>query len=481
MPQAKIASRSTTIIEQVKHHIRQKGWLPGERIPSIRKMSSTASVSPATVSKAYEQLEIEGWIYAKPQSGYYVAAHFNQLTPSSSRPLTQVSNQAISINRHVFEVLSAVKKPDVIPFGSAFPDPSLFPIPLLGRLLSRTIRTMPINSGITDLPPGCLELRRVIAQRYINEGMTICADDIVITSGATEALGLSLAALTKPGDTIAVESPVFYGALQAIERLHLNVVEIPSSIYSGIDIEALTIALEQQNIKACWLMSHFQNPTGASLTVEKQQALYDLLAGQGIPILEDDVYGELYFGQKKPVSMKAIDTKGLVLHCSSFSKCLAPGFRVGWAIAGRYSKQMEELQLMSTLSVATPNQQVLAHYLRNGGYDHHLRQLRRILAHRLYRVKEAIEAYFPEGTSITLPKGGYFLWVTLPFVVDTSKLLFELLEKHQISIAPGTLFSAQKQFKHCMRINGSYPFDDNSEEALRVIANLLRHYHSKPR
>ncbi|WP_216712977.1 PLP-dependent aminotransferase family protein, partial [Photobacterium sanctipauli] len=318
MSQASIPNRYSDVIERVKYQIRQKVWLPGERVPSIRKMSRLAKVSPATVTKAYELLEVEGWIYAKPQSGYYVAAHFNQLEPSSASGLPQVSNQAISINRHVFDVLKAIKQPDVIPFGSAFPDPVLFPVDELGRRLSRVIKSMPLNSGVTDLPPGCLELRRVIAQRYANEGLSVSADDIVITTGATEALGVSLAAVTQPGDTVVIESPAFYGALQAIERFHLKAIELPLGDGGGVDIDALANIVEQHDVKACWFMSKFQNPSATTMTIEQLTLIYQLLAAKQIPLIEDDVYSELYFGSDKPPSFKSIDEHGLVLHCSSF-------------------------------------------------------------------------------------------------------------------------------------------------------------------
>ncbi|MCW8330403.1 PLP-dependent aminotransferase family protein [Photobacterium sp. SDRW27] len=460
-------------MDNVKKQIKQKIWLPGERIPSVRAMSKAQSVSVMTVLKAYECLEAEGWIYAKAKAGYFVAAHFNRLSePELTTP--QVVNSSININRHVFDVLRACKQQDVIPFGSAFPDPALFPLQQLGRTLAQSIKTMPINSGIVDLPPGSLELRRVIAQRYLRDGIQVSLDGIVITSGAMESLGLSLAAVTQPGDTVAIESPAFYGALQAIERLKLKAVEIPVHPRNGLSINGLKAAIAEHDVKACWLMSKFQNPLGATMAAEQKQAVYRLLAEHNIPLIEDDVYAELYFHDDKPLPIKALDEKGLVLHCSSFSKCLAPGFRVGWVAAGRYARQVEELQFMSTLSVAVPNQFALAQYIQHGGYDNHLRRLRCTLEQRQQQMLGAIEQYFPEGTQVTRPRGGYFLWVVLPKKIDTSALLTELLNSHKISIAPGTLFSGGDQFKHCMRINCAYPWDEKNRAALYQLADELK-------
>lgn len=465
-------SRYGGIVDQVKRQIKERIWLPGERIPSVRVMSKAQSVSVMTVLKAYEQLEAEGWIYAKAKAGYFVAAHFNRLSePEQATP--QIVNRSIRINRHVFEVLRACKQPDVVPFGSAFPDPSLFPVPAIGRLLSQAIKTMPINSSISDLPPGSLDLRRAIAQRYLRDGIEVALDEVVITSGAMESLGLCLAAVTQPGDSVAIESPAFYGALQAIERLNLKAVEIPTHPRDGMSPEGLEQAIAQNNVKACWLMSKFQNPLGATMPVSRQQAVYEVLARHDIPLIEDDVYAELYFGAEKPMPLKALDERGLVLHCSSFSKCLAPGLRVGWVAAGRYARQVEELQFMSTLSVGAPNQLALAQYLHHGGYDNHLRRLRRTLVQRQQQMLGAIEQSFPAGTQVTRPAGGYFLWVVLPKPIDTSEILTDLLDRYQISIAPGTLFSADHRYQHCMRINCAYPWDEKHQTALYQLAAYL--------
>ncbi|WEM41941.1 PLP-dependent aminotransferase family protein [Photobacterium sp. DA100] len=472
MPSGREPSPAIIVIELIKQQINQQVWLPGERIPSIRKMSQLQSISPMTVMKAYEQLELDGWIYAKPKSGYFVSPHFNQLLPTPPQQ-PQVVNQSININRHVFEVMRAIKQPDVIPFGSAFPDPSLFPMPTLGRLLSRTVKTMPYDSGITDLAPGCESLRRAISQRYAKAGINVSAEQVVITSGATEALGLGLAAVTQPGDMVVIESPAFYGALQTIERLHLKAVEIPVCPTKGLDTKALDSCLERYPIKACWLMSNFQNPTGVSLAPKQQRAVYDLLAARNVAIIEDDVYGELYYGTHKPPCFKAIDSEGLVIHCSSFSKSLAPGFRVGWALAGRFTQQVTELQFMSTLSAPVPNQHAIASYIKEGVYDSHLRQLRRTLVKRQQQMIKAIHQLFPAGTTVTKSDGGYFVWVALPFDLDSSELLTLLLERYRISIAPGTLFSSGKQYRHCIRINSSYELSAQNYEALKALAQLL--------
>ncbi|QUM78410.1 PLP-dependent aminotransferase family protein [Moritella sp. 24] len=465
-------SRYHEVAAEIQLQIEQRIWLPGDRIPSIRKMSQIQHISPMTVLKAYELLESEGWVYAKIRSGYFVSAHLNRLAiPKQTTP--QMINRAIKINEHVFDVLKSCKRPDIVPFGSAFPDPSLFPLRQLGLALAKTIKTMPVQSAVTELPPGSIALRRAIAKRYIRDGIDVSIDDIVITSGAMESLGLSLMAVTKPGDTVAIESPAFYGVLQTVERLQLKAVEVATDPQLGMSVDALMAVVERHDIKACWLMSKFQNPLGALMSEENKLAIRDILVEKKIPLLEDDVYSELYFSEQKPKPIKAYDEQGLVLHCSSFSKCLAPGFRVGWVVAGRYAKQVEQLQLMTTLSAAVPNQLALAQFVLHGNYDVHLRKLRRLLAGRQQQMQNAIELYFPSETKITRPEGGYFLWLELPAHINTANLLQVLLDEHNISIAPGTLFASDNKYQNCMRINCSYAWTDKTKRALITLARCI--------
>jgi len=297
-------------------------------------------------------------------------------------------------------------------------------------------------------------------------------DDIVITNGALEALNLCLAAVSKPGDSILIECPTFYAALQAIERNGLNAIEIPSHPKTGVNLDAMAAALEQHKPAACWLMTNFQNPLGSLMPEDKKRALVALLQRYQVPLIEDDVYGELYFGQQRPKPAKAFDTEGLVMHCSSFSKCLAPGYRVGWVAAGRFAKTIERIKLTTTLAAPAPVQQTLAAYLAMGGYDRHLRSLRHTLLMQQIRFIETIEQVFPAGTQLTRPAGGYFLWLKLPEGTDALSLHQHCLE-HGISIAPGPMFSAQRQFSQYIRLNYGHEWTSEIEQALHTVARLI--------
>jgi DNA-binding transcriptional MocR family regulator len=297
-------------------------------------------------------------------------------------------------------------------------------------------------------------------------------DEIVVTNGALEALNLCLQAVARPGDCVIIESPTFYAALQALERIGLKAIEVPTHPREGMDLDALAIALERHQPKACWLMTNFQNPLGSSMPDEKKQALVELLAAHEVPLIEDDVYGELYFGNKRPASAKAFDTKGLVMHCSSFSKCLAPGYRIGWAVPGRFTEDVARLKLTTTLSASAPAQAALADYLAKGGYDKHLRQLRHALSVQQNALVQAVVRHFPKGTRATRPNGGYFLWVELPGKVNTLDVHRQALSLG-ISVAPGPMFSAHRGFVNCLRLNYGHPWDARAEAALVTLGRLI--------
>lgn len=465
-------TRYEQLAQQIREQIQNRVWRAGDKLPSLRESGRRAGLSLMTVVQSYQLLESQGWIVARPQSGYYVAARPQPL-PQATHGEKLLLSEQVDINAFIFDVLQACKDPQIVPFGSAFPDATLFTQPKLARALSSVARKFTPHSSLVNLPPGNDALRRNIAQRYALSGMQVAPDEIVITAGAMESLSLSLQAVTQPGDYVAIESPAFYGALQALERLRLKAVAIPTHPQHGMELEPLEQALTQYPIKACWLMTHFQNPQGASMPEANKQRLVALLRERQIALIEDDVYGELYFGAERPLPAKALDTDDLVLHCSSFSKCLAPGFRVGWVAAGRHAAQIQRLQLMSTVSASVPMQMAIADYLLHGGYDTHLRRLRRQLAQRQSAMRQAIAHYFPPTVSVSQPDGGYFLWLELPPGLSAMALYQRALAQG-ISIAPGRMFTTGDHFNHCFRLNASFEWSERLEAAVCTLGELIR-------
>ncbi|MFS2156920.1 GntR family transcriptional regulator MpaR [Pseudomonas sp. Pseusp122] len=450
---------------------------PGQRVPSVRYASQTHGISPSTVFQAYYLLERRGMISARPRSGYFVNNSFvgnaPQLFQEPQAHSTVNESTEVDVSELVFSVLDSIKDPNTVPFGSAFPSPLLFPLQRLSRSLATASREMDPRMVVTDMSPGHPQLRRQIALRYMVGGLMLPMEELLITNGALEALNLCLQAVTEPGDLVAIEAPAFYACLQVLERLKLKAVEIPVHPRDGIDLSVLAQTLEKHPIKACWCMTRFQNPTGAIVPEARKRALVELLREHQVPLIEDDVYAELYYGQHAPKPAKAFDTEGLVMHCGSFAKSLAPGYRVGWVAAGRYAQKVERLKLMTSLSPSMPAQAAIADYLQHGGYDRHLRRLRYALEDQQRAMLAAIARHFPGQSRVSQPQGGYFLWVELPEQLDSLKV-FKMALAQGISIAPGPIFSATRRFANCIRLNYGSPWDDTCEKAMETLGRIIR-------
>lgn len=465
------------LVAQLRQQIETEIWLPGEKLPSLREQAGLSGMSLMTVMHAYQVLESQGWIISRPQSGYYVAPRAEFLSQPVSHQKLQLA-ESVDINAFIFDVLQACRDPKIVPFGSAFPDPDLFPQRQLMRALTTVSHSMKPVDALHNLPPGNEALRKTLAQRYALQGVQVSPDEIVITNGAMEALNLSLQAVTEPGDWVAIENPSFYGALQAIERLKLKAVAIATDPHTGIDLEELSRALKSWPIKAMWMMSNQQNPVGCTLSREKKEQLVALLAEHNVVLIEDDVYSELYVGHEKPLPAKAFDRANNVLHCSSFSKNLVAGFRVGWVAGGQHAQRIQRLQLMSTLSTSAPMQQALATYLGTRSYDLHLRRLRQVLEQRKNQALHSLKRHLPAGAKINESRGGFFLWIELPKQVNTTELYYRALEQN-ISIAPGKMFSSSEQYANYFRFNTAW-WNESQEAAVAILGGLIAELLAKP-
>jgi DNA-binding transcriptional MocR family regulator len=445
----------------------------GDRIPSVRKASAHYHVSSATVLAAYAMLEARGLVEARPQSGYYVRPQFAGAAVLPRGGRVAAAAAPVVVGELAFRILGASRDLATIPLGSAFPSPELFPLRALNRTLAAVARKQEPWQTVTDLPPGNHELRRLIAKRYLEHGYVVGEDEIIITCGAMEALNLGLQAVARAGDIVAVESPAFYAGLQAIERLGMRALEIPTDAATGIDLDALARALQAQAargqpVKACLVMSTFQNPLGATMPEERKRALVALLARHKVPLVEDDVYAELHYGAQHLRAAKAFDTKGMVIHCGSFAKCLAPGYRVGWMAAGRFAARASQLKFMTTLATAVLPQAAIAEFLKYGGYDGHLRRLRHALAQQMQQMHAALAQALPAGARLTRPQGGYMLWVELPAGVD-ALALFDAALARSISIAPGPIFSGTRRYRNFIRINCGHPWSPAIDGAVKWL------------
>lgn len=457
------------VAQTLRRQVARGVYRQGERVPSVRRLSQQLDVSISTVIEAYRRLESQGVLEAHPQSGYYVRARLWQppAQPEISQPRAAPTD--VSVSALTLKVLRTSRDPEVLQLGVAVPHPSLLPTKALNGILARIARR-DMGHGY-DFPPGSPELRRQIARRALDASCTLSPDDIVTTIGCQEAMSLCLRAVTRPGDTVAIESPAFYGTLQTIEQLGLKAIEIPTCPRKGVSIEALKLALDRWKIRACLMMPNFSNPTGAVMPEERKKRLVQLLAEHEVPLIEDDIYGDLAHGAARPKAAKSYDRKGLVMLCSSFSKTLAPGYRVGWVVPGRWREKIEHLKYVNTMATPTLPQLAIAEFLERGGYDHYLRKVRALYAQGIERMTHAIARYFPEGTKVTQPTGGFVLWVELPKTVDAFELHRRALAR-KISIAPGPLFSPKQAYRHCIRLNCALPWDERLERALVTLGRL---------
>ena len=472
---ARAAGGTLTRYEQVARRLTdliEHGTLrPGERVPSVRRCSVQLDVSIATVLQAYRLLENRGFIEAHPQSGYYVRAR--RWIPPSEPAVSQPEPRSVQVRVSdlVMDVVRAARATGLVKLGATMPNLELYPVRQLNRTLASVGRRSPLASNSFDPPPGNVALRQQIARRALEAGCTLAPDDVITTVGATEALSLSLRAVANPGDTIAIESPCFFGILQMIESLGLRACEIPTHPREGVCLDQLKKRLRSCRVKACVFSPNFSNPVGSCMTDENKQRLVAMLAEREIPLIEDDIYGSLGFGPRRPKAAKAFDTEGWVLLCDSFTKTLSPGYRVGWVAPGRFKSRVQFLKYVTTAASPALPQMAIAEFLQNGSYEQHLRRIRRLYAAQMQRLVDAIGRYFPQGTKFTRPAGGMCLWVELPTGVDALALYRQALAA-KISIAPGPLFSAKQRFPNYIRLSYANPWTPEIEQALIRLSQL---------
>ncbi|MCU0592708.1 MAG: PLP-dependent aminotransferase family protein, partial [Desulfobacterales bacterium] len=325
---------------------------------------------------------------------------------------------------------------------------------------------------------GFPELRRQIALRTVGVIADIAPDDVIVTNGCMEAVALALLAVTRPGDTVAIEAPTNFSFLQLLKELGLMVVEIAADPQEGVDLDEFEMSLERNSVKACLFMPNFQNPLGALMPEANKQRLVELLGARGVPVIEDDISSLLYFGDQHPRPLKAYDRDGQVLTCSSFSKTLAPGLRLGWIIPGRrFNDRIRRLKAGTTISTSTLDQSVVSRFLSGGGYERHLRSLRSALQKQIYRTAIAIQRHFPDQTRLALPRGGSLLWIQLPPGVDGLDVYQQAFDRG-IAIIPGAVCSNSNRFRGYIQISCAAPFSSKVKAAIetlgRIVASLLK-------
>jgi DNA-binding transcriptional MocR family regulator len=474
MEETKKTFRYRHLAEEIEQQIMGGTYQPGERLPSIRKLHRQSGLSISTIYHAYTELETMGLVEARPKSGYYVnpvalqtlkVPHFKKLSYPPKK---------VKLSSMINSVISAISNPHLLSFGSTVTDSALLPF----KFFSRTIKDLShteLKSMISySLSEGFLELRRQITLRTVGVMDDITPDDVIITNGCMEAVALSLLAVTRPGDTVAVETPTNFGFLQLLKELGLMVIEVPTDPRFGVDLDELEKILARNSIKVCLLVPNFHNPLGAMMPEDHKKRLVEMIREFEVPLIEDSISSELYFGNKRPVPLKAFDRQDLVITCSSFSKTLAPGLRIGWVLPGsRLKERIQNLKAAISVTTSTLDQFLISQFLASGGYERHLRRLRNSLKKQIIRTAFSIQQHFPPDTRLAIPTGGTLLWVQLTPKVDGLKVYQKALDEN-IAIIPGVVCSNHRQFKNFIQISCGAPFTSREEKGIKTLGKIVR-------
>jgi DNA-binding transcriptional MocR family regulator len=458
--------------ERIAQSIRSGTLTRGERIPSVRELARQQGVSQSTVVQAYRSLEDARLIEARPRSGYFVAARPARLPePEPSLPPTR--SLPVDVSSLGEQVMRLAMDPDYISFGAACPSGELFSQERVRRAVSRAAQRHRASLCRYPLDQGHEALRRAIARHALGMGCQLDARDIIVTNSCLESISLCLRVTTRPGDVVALESPTYYGFLEILESMHLRALEIPSHPRTGLSLDALQLAFDTQPVKAVLAVPTLSNPMGSSLPLAERRRLAQMVAAQGIPLIEDVLYNDLAEQDDKRRAVKAFDSSGHVMICGSFSKTVAPGIRLGWVDAGRWSAPLRRMKAVHSGSQTELLQLAMADILTQPGHESGYRQLRATIAARVDEARGLIAESFPRGTKVTDPAGGFILWVELPGGLD-SIALFRACLAEKICFAPGTMFSATDRYRHCLRLGVGGRWDDAQRAGLRRIGELAR-------
>ncbi|WP_159467566.1 PLP-dependent aminotransferase family protein [Dyadobacter sp. 3J3] len=463
---ARIAERFET---QIENNILKTG----DKLLSVRALSKEQGISISTAFKAYIELENKGYIEARAKSGYFVRYNPAKIPKSLDIPKMEASFENIGVDEILRMVYRTMSQEGVVKLSQAVPSSELIPIAKLAKVMMEAIRKSPTGcTGYEDIQGNVL-LRKQIAKYAFSWNGNITENDVVTTQGCMEALVFCLQAVTEPGDTVAIDSPTYFGIFNIMKSLGLKVLEIPTDPNTGADLEYLEKAIEKIPIKACLFVTNFANPLGVLMPDHRKKQLVELLAKNQIPLIEDDIYGEMYFGKTRPKTCKSFDKEGLVMLCSSVSKTLAPGYRVGWCIPGKFTEKVISLKLIHSVSSATPTQAAIGLFFETGRYDLHMRKMRKALHTQCLRYIQSISDNFPKETKVSRPQGGYVLWIEMNKKVNAFEL-FQKAIKENISISPGQIFSTDARFTNYIRISFGTPYNEEIEKSLQKLGKLVQ-------
>jgi len=454
------------IADQIITDIQSEKLMHGQRLPSLRKLTKQWQISMTTALNSYRRLEQMGWIVTQPRSGFFVSAPLSDgdiPRQPQFRSSSRLASTGVKPRAHQNDNYRSG------PFGISQLCPSHMPLLSLKRSIKRTVqRGDEFLQSYSD-PQGIYELRGAIAENFSSNGFSVGAEELCISSGCMDAIRLALLITTKPGDAVGISSPCFNGLLKLLSNMSRRVVEIPCNS-DGIDLQQLEQKLEDREIEACLFSSSFMNPHGISLSTCQKQRLAKLANKYRVPIIEDDVYGELGYENTFPLPIKYWDTTGYVIWCSSVSKTLSNGLRIGWCYPGRYLEACIDMCASECLGQNGLMQAALADFMNSGLYRIHLQRTRRIVLANARAYRKLLLQNLPLGSAVSAPNGGLVLWIQVPGL-DGVKLR-ALTDAVKIDVRLGALFTTRKLYRDCFRLNFGWGLSE-MHDAERTIEQAL--------
>ncbi|HVK95129.1 MAG TPA: PLP-dependent aminotransferase family protein [Noviherbaspirillum sp.] len=476
--EAKRQTRYQKVVDRLVSQIDASIFLPDTRLPSVRDLMKSEKISLTTATRVFQELEATGRAYSRNRSGYFVQSQSKSnesKTNARSQQRKSFKAVTVAVNHLVVDMLERSSQENIVALGSAVLNGDLVPQSLLNRVLMSIAKNKEINHGSYVPPPGLLELRCNIARIMVERGVVCSPDDILITAGDSIATEFALRAVTRPGDSIAIETPTYFGILQAIETSGLKAIEISTSPETGIDLDELKRAVHARKISCVLLNPTIQNPLGYTMPLQHRHALVELLAQENIPLIEDDVFHDLYDGVENLKAIKSFDHRGMVLYCSSFSKVLTPGYRIGWCIPGKYRNEMLCDILARNISISSLPQVLLSEFIRKGYYGPHTKKLRELFSSYPKKIATLIERHFPAKTKVSQPTGGFVFWIELPAPINIDSL-YETALANSISITPGTIFSTSDTTNRNFRICVGRRWTSQVEQAIIQLGALCKQF-----
>ncbi|AQX14158.1 GntR family transcriptional regulator [Elizabethkingia meningoseptica] len=437
-----------TIFTSVIEENINKGILkPGDKLPSVRNIKQEFKLSTSSVQSGYDYLTFKGLVTGIPRQGYVVTKRIQQTDEPHPVPAPVPRDPVFREN--IMLTSDQTRYSEFAPLNAAAPSGLFMPQKLILRTMQSVIREK--GSALLRYYPanGSEELRDLLSRRSARHGALINPDELLVTDGALQALYIALAATTNPGDLVAVESPCVFSVLEVIASLRLKSIEIPVGYKEGFDTDYLENVCKKNPVKAIVLTPNFHNPTGILMTDNRKKEVLDIAERHHIPVIENDIYGDLYFGHSRPSTIKNFDTSGLVITYSSFSKTLAPGIRLGWLSAGQFFSKAERIKFSLGRSVSPFNQEVINKLLDSTAYERHLRTFRQQLEQQAMTLTDQFSHFFPDSYT-HIPQGGYSIWSRLPAATDMEQF-YQYCKKYHLQITPGKTFSFTNAYDHYFR------------------------------